>query len=90
MKKLFSRVFDNGNPPEFEEVKAGSALAIGLIGVDSAVMSLGKAHTMYGIDGMIGKCVSTSLRELGETPPPQPVYPPVNVADWPLNPLNEE
>ena len=90
VQNLVSRVFDDGVPPEFEEVKAGAALAIGLVGSTSAVSSLQKAHAKYGIDGMVGRSVSTAQSQLGQTPPALPDYPPTNVVNWPLTPLREE
>jgi len=81
------RIFDDSEIfPEYDTVRCGSALAIGLVGGKIAVPELQRAHSTYGVGGIIGNCVSTALRTLGEEAPPAPELEPVYIQDWPLHP----
>ncbi len=84
------RVFDDSEIfPEYDTVRCGSALAIGLVGGKTAIPELRRAHTAYGVGGIIGNCVSSALRTLGEDAPQPPELEQVYIQDWPLHPTTK-
>ncbi|MEZ6126605.1 MAG: hypothetical protein R3C49_26075 [Planctomycetaceae bacterium] len=88
--RYIERIFDD-NPfdPEQMVVKCASALALGLIASDNAVDGLRKAHAQYGVGGELGRCVSTSLKMLGQTVPVEPEFLPSPIGGWPISPVAE-
>lgn len=83
--RFVERIFDD-NPidPEAFEVRAGSALALGLLGSRTAIDDLRRALNNYGYGSELSKAAATALVQLGEERPVFPDIPPEPLSGWPI------
>lgn len=89
-KKWAARLHDDSPmAPEWDVVKAASALSLGLQGMENSVEILKSAHEKYGIESEFGMAVSTSLRMFGQDPPSPPKPEPKIIGNWPVSPLSD-
>ena len=90
-KKWAARLHDDSPmAPEWDAVKAASALSLGLQGMESSVAILESAHEKYGVESEFGMAVSTSLRMFGREPPAPAEPEPKIIGNWPVSPLSNE
>lgn len=88
-KKWANRLHDdNAMEPEWDMVKAASALSLGIQGMESSIEILELAHKKYGIEGEIGLAVSSSLRMFGKNPPTPKKLPLNKIGNWPVSPFS--